>query len=208
MELHDAVPAKKFFTLIISNMLEDNQISDFYDLFRSCARREKVEHRTISSLPNKPKSHKVFFLCLIHESLDITIGKLASICWQITELQNPLLYVCNLSRAFGTYNYMHAIWRRRKKGTKDREKKILTRFSHQKQARRRQVSHIICAFSIDGIFADFFAIYYLVASMLFVRNMIFFLSAFLIMIHLFYCNHIAAKLQFLILKIFSFLRQN
>ena len=98
--------------------------------------------------------------------------------------------------------------KKKKKGTKDREKKILTRFSHQKQARRRQVSHIICAFSIDGIFADFFAIYYLVASMLFVRNMIFFLSAFLIMIHLFYCNHIAAKLQFLILKIFSFLRQN
>ena len=40
-----------------------------------------------------------------------------------------------------------------KKGTKDREKKILTRFSHQKEA--RQVSHIICAFSIDGIFAIF-----------------------------------------------------
>ena len=85
----------------------------------------KVEH-TISSLPNKPKSHKVFFLCL-----DITIGKLASICWQITELQNALLYVCNLSReTLGIY--LHAC--NMKKGTKDREKKILTRFSHQKEA--------------------------------------------------------------------------
>ena len=130
-------------------MLEDNQISDFYDLFRSCARREKVEHRTISSLPNKPKSHKVFFLCLIHESLDITIGKLASICWQITELQNPLLYVCNLSLAPSwVYTYMHAIW-------KKVQKIVRKKYWQDFLIRKKQVSHIICAFSIDGIFAIF-----------------------------------------------------
>lgn len=190
-------------------MLEDNQISDFYDLFRSCARREKVEHRTISSLPNKPKSHKVFFLCLIHESLDITIGKLASICWQITELQNPLLYVCNLSRAFGTYNYMHAIWRKEKKRYKRSwEKNIDKIFSSETSTAAASFAYHLCIFDRWHFCRFFFAIYYLVASMLFVRNMIFFLSAFLIMIHLFYCNHIAAKLQFLILKILSFLLQN
>ena len=103
----------------------------------------KVEH-TISSLPNKPKSHKVFFLCL-----DITIGKLASICWQITELQNPLLYVCNLSReTLGIY--LHAC--NMKKGTKDREKKILTRFSHQKEA---GFAYYLCIFHWRHFFAIF-----------------------------------------------------
>ena len=102
----------------------------------------KVEH-TISSLPNKPKSHKVFFLCL-----DITIGKLASICWQITELQNPLLYVCNLSRERWVYTYMHAIW-------KKVQKIVRKKYWQDFLIRKKQVSHIICAFSIDGIFAIF-----------------------------------------------------
>ena len=103
----------------------------------------KVEH-TISSLPNKPKSHKVFFLCL-----DITIGKLASICWQITELQNPLLYVCNLSRErCWVYTYMHAIW-------KKVQKIVRKKYWQDFLIRKKQVSHIICEFSIDGIFAIF-----------------------------------------------------